>query len=132
MLRLQAGVRFAQTHNLRLSIKASGHDYLGRSTAKSSLLISTHKLKSIEFTENFIVGSRNKGSAVTVGSGVTLSEIYPASGAVGKVIVGGTASTVVAAGGYVQGAGYSATAPLLGLAADNCHGKKQPSVKSLQ
>ncbi|KAG6908632.1 hypothetical protein DXG01_003810 [Tephrocybe rancida] len=118
---IQAGVKFAQTNNLRLAVKASGHDFLGRSTAKDSLLISTHKLKDITFTDSFHVGSNHKGSVITVGSCVTLSEIYTASGAIGKIVVGGTASTVVAAGGYVQGAGHSATSPLLGLAADNCH-----------
>ncbi|KAG6908846.1 hypothetical protein DXG01_003012 [Tephrocybe rancida] len=118
---IQAGVKFARANNLRLAVKASGHDFLGRSTAKDSLLISTHKLKNITFTDSFYVGSNHKGSVITVGSGVTLSEIYTASGAIGKIVVGGTASTVVAAGGYVQGAGHSATSPLLGLAADNCH-----------
>jgi hypothetical protein len=43
-LEYQAGVNFASVHNLRLAVKASGHDLLGRSTAKkNSLLISTHK-----------------------------------------------------------------------------------------
>ncbi|KAG6828629.1 hypothetical protein H0H92_007221 [Tricholoma furcatifolium] len=117
---IQTGVKFAKDFNLRLAIKASGHDYLGRSTAKSSLLISTHKLKNITFSDNFMVGGEDKGSTITVGSGVTLSEIYAASGVVGKIVVGGTAATVVAAGGYVQGAGHSALSPLLGLASDNC------------
>ncbi|KAJ3575467.1 hypothetical protein NP233_g1082 [Leucocoprinus birnbaumii] len=116
---IKAGVRFARQHDLRLSVKASGHDYLGRSTAKNSLLIHTHKLQSISFTDNFIVGHTNKGSAVTVGSGVNLSSLYNATQQVGKIFVGGTAATVVAGGGYVQGAGHSALSPLLGLAADN-------------
>lgn len=69
-----------------------------------------------------MVGSKNKGSTVTLGSGVGLREMYKATGAVGKIAVGGSASTVVAAGGYVQGAGHSFLSPLFGLAADNCHG----------
>ncbi|KAJ3575466.1 hypothetical protein NP233_g1083 [Leucocoprinus birnbaumii] len=116
---IQAGVNFAREHNLRLSIKASGHDYLGRSTAKHSLLIHTQKLQSIEFTDNFLVGGLNKGSAVTVGSGVGLSALYNATKNVGKIFVGGSAATVAPGGGYVQGAGHSALSPLLGLAADN-------------
>ncbi|KAG6856861.1 hypothetical protein H0H87_012678 [Tephrocybe sp. NHM501043] len=94
---IQAGVKFAQANNLRIAIKSSGHDYLGRSTAKGSLLISTHKLKNITFADNFFVDGSNKGSVITVGSGVALSEIYIASRSVGKIVVGGTASTVVAA-----------------------------------
>ncbi|KXN85639.1 hypothetical protein AN958_10976 [Leucoagaricus sp. SymC.cos] len=116
---IQAGVNFARDHNLRLSIKASGHDYLGRSTAKNSLLIHTHKLQSIVFTDNFHVGNHDLGSAVTAGSGVGLRTLYNATEAEGKIYVGGSAVTVVAAGGYVQGGGHSPLGPLLGLAADN-------------
>lgn len=116
---IQAGVNFAREHNLRLSVKASGHDYLGRSTAKHSLLIHAHKLQSITFTDDFLVGGVSKGSAVTVGSGVGLSALYNATKDVGKIFVGGSAATVVASGGYVQGGGHSALSPLLGLAADN-------------
>ncbi|KDR76424.1 hypothetical protein GALMADRAFT_279116 [Galerina marginata CBS 339.88] len=118
---VQAGINFAKVHNLRLAIKASGHDYLGRSTAKNSLLISTHKLQNSTFTDNFIVGGKlSLGPAVTLGSGVPLSKIYSLTKAQGRIAVGGTASTVVAAGGYVQGAGHSSLSPMFGLAADNC------------
>lgn len=72
--------------------------------------------------DNFLVGGKNKGTAVTVGSGVNLSQLYAAAGAQGKIVVGGTAATVVAAGGYFQGGGHSALAPAFGLAADNCLG----------
>jgi len=105
-----------------LAIKASGHDYLGRSTAKSSLLIWTHKLQNINFTDNFVVAGDPKGSAVTVGSGVALNTLYGASKAAGKIFVGGTAATVVAAGGFIQGGGHSALSPTFGMAIDNLLG----------
>jgi hypothetical protein len=70
-----------------------------------------------------MVGGKSKGTAVTVGSGVNLSQLYNATGNMGKIFVGGTAATVVAAGGYVQGGGHSALSPLYGLASDNCLGK---------
>ncbi len=104
---------------MRVAIKASGHDYLGRSTARDSLLISTHLLQNISFYEDYKVGNVSQGSAVTVGSGVFLSTLYQAAKAEGKIVIGGTAATVVAAGGYLQGGGHSALSPLLGLAADN-------------
>jgi FAD/FMN-containing dehydrogenase len=63
------------------------------------------------------------GSAVTVGSGVGLHVLYGAAKAKGKIFVGGTAANVVAAGGYIQGAGHSALSPLFGLAADNVLGE---------
>ncbi|KAF8156884.1 FAD-binding domain-containing protein [Crassisporium funariophilum] len=117
---IQAGVNFARVHNLRLAVKASGHDYLGRSTAKNSFLISTHKMQDSTFSDNFLVGGKGQGPAVTLGSGIPLSKMYSLTKAQGKIAVGGTASTVVPAGGYVQGGGHSALAPMFGLAADNC------------
>jgi FAD/FMN-containing dehydrogenase len=68
------------------------------------------------------VGNKDLGSAVTVGSGITVNELYVRAKAEGKMLVSGVAATVHAAGGYVQGAGHSALSPLLGLAADNVLG----------
>ncbi|TFY56223.1 hypothetical protein EVG20_g9013 [Dentipellis fragilis] len=116
---IQAGVRFAAQHNLRLSIKASGHDFLGRSTAKNSLLIWTQHLKNTSFTEHFRIGNKDYGAAMTTGSGAGLKQLYTEAETHGKIFVGGTAATVCAAGGYSQGAGHSAFSPVLGLAADN-------------
>lgn len=116
-------MRFAQIHNLKVAIKASGHDLLGRSTAKGSLLLWTRHLEDITFHDSFRVGRNDKGSAVTTGSGVGLHTLYQACKARGKIYVGGVSANVVPAGGYVQGAGHSALGPLLGLAADNVLGK---------
>ncbi|VDC02798.1 unnamed protein product [Peniophora sp. CBMAI 1063] len=116
---LQAGVLFASQYDLRVAVKSSGHDYLGRSTARNSLLLWTQYLQDVEFTDSFMVGGQDKGSAVTIGSGVGLKTIYAATKEVGKMVVGGTAATVSAGGGYTQGAGHSAFSPIYGLAADN-------------
>jgi hypothetical protein len=62
------------------------------------------------------------GSAVTVGSGVGMHTLYGAAETQGKIVLGGTAVTVVAAGGYIQGAGHSSLSPTFGLAADNVLG----------
>jgi len=112
-------VQFAQAHDLRVVIKSSGHDYLGRSTTKNSLLLWTAYFKDITFTEHFLVAGADQGSAVTVGSGVGLKDIYAATKAQSKMFVGGTAATVSAAGGYIQGGGHSGFSPIYGLAADN-------------
>ncbi|KAI0248044.1 FAD-binding domain-containing protein [Lactifluus subvellereus] len=116
---IQAGIRFAQDHDLRVVIKSSGHDYLGRSTARNSLLLWTAYFKTITFTEEFPIAGADQGPAVTVGSGVGLKTIYTAAKAQNKMFVGGSAVTVSAAGGYTQGAGHSAFSPIYGLAADN-------------
>ncbi|KAJ7292570.1 hypothetical protein C8J57DRAFT_1490077 [Mycena rebaudengoi] len=93
---IQAAVKFASAHNLRLVIKASGHDHLGRLTAPRSLLIHTANLHNFTHTDAFMMAKAN-----------------------GKIIVGGGAATVVAAGGFLQGAGHSALSPAFGLAADH-------------
>ncbi|KAF7369145.1 FAD-binding domain-containing protein [Mycena venus] len=116
---IQAAVKFSSTHNLRVVIKSSGHDYLGRSTAPNSLLIHTHKFQNVSFTDSFSIGSENMGSAVTLGSGVYSHTLYEQGKANGKTAVGGAAATVSNAGGWVQGAGHSALSPTFGLGADN-------------
>ncbi|KAI0248046.1 hypothetical protein BJV78DRAFT_1132054 [Lactifluus subvellereus] len=116
---IQAGIRFAQDYNLRVVIKSSGHDFLGRSTAKNSLLLWTAYFKNITFAEKFPIDGVDQGPVVTVGSGVGLKTIYTAAKAQNKMFVGGTAATVSAAGGYTQGAGHSPFSPTYGLAADN-------------
>lgn len=83
---IQAAVRFAAAHYLRLAIKNSGNCYIGRSTAPELLQISTGKLKSIRFTVRFLPGGAPRGqpdhgSAVTIGAGVNLrSCILPPRG----------------------------------------------------
>ncbi|KAJ7878753.1 FAD-binding domain-containing protein [Mycena olivaceomarginata] len=116
---IQAAVKFSSTHNLRVVIKSSGHDYLGRSTAPDSLLIHTHNLQDISFADSFFIGSEDVGSVVTLGSGVYSHTLYEQGKANGKIAVGGAAATVSNAGGWVQGAGHSALSPIFGLGADN-------------
>ena len=62
---IQAAVRFAAAHNLRVVIKGTGHDYKGRSTAPNSLLIWTHLMRDITWS----------GDDITVGAGVTWDEV---------------------------------------------------------
>jgi FAD/FMN-containing dehydrogenase len=119
VVHIQEGIRFAQAHDLRVVIKSSGHDVLGRSTAKNSLLLWTAYFNNITFTEQFIVDGSDHGPAVTVGSGVGLATLYAAAKARGKMYVGGSSTTVSPAGGYIQGAGHSPFSPVYGLAADN-------------
>ena len=69
-----------------------------------------------------MVGGKNLGSAVTLGSGIPLRMMYELTKAQGKITVGGSTATVVPAGGYVQGGGHSALSPTFGLLADNCLG----------
>jgi hypothetical protein len=50
---VQATVRLASANNLRLVVKNTGHDYLGRSTAADSLLLWLHNMKSMNLIEQY-------------------------------------------------------------------------------
>ena len=120
---VQAAVKFAASHNLKLAIKASGHDLLGRSSAPDSLQISTYKLKNITVLPKFVLPGGSGGQpgvkAVTLGAGVQLQDMYAYLGTQGVMAVGGSARTVAAAGGYLQGGGHSIMGFVAGMAADN-------------
>ncbi|KAM3579745.1 hypothetical protein VKS41_007829 [Umbelopsis sp. WA50703] len=117
---VQKAVRFTADHNLRLSIKNTGHDYLGRSTAAGSLSIWTHGLNHIELIDDFVpVNSAPNGTtAVTVQAGVQMDQLYEAVATKNWVVVGGACKTV-GVGGYVGGGGHSPISPNYGLAVDN-------------
>ncbi|KAK2762248.1 hypothetical protein FQN54_001258 [Arachnomyces sp. PD_36] len=118
---IQQAVRFAKDHNLRLAIRNTGHDFLGRSTAPDSFQIFTHRMKNITQVEDFVPESsyESEGPAVTIEAGVQLSELYKALDAMNVVVVAGFANTVGAAGGYIQGGGHSPLGPWAGMSADN-------------
>ncbi|KAL1918879.1 uncharacterized protein VTP21DRAFT_2901 [Calcarisporiella thermophila] len=119
---VQKTIKFATDRKLRLVIKNSGHDHLGRSSAPGSLSLWTHHLKNITFHDNFMAENcdlRGTSPAVTVGAGVHWAELYREVKKRNIIIVGGSSATIGAAGGYVQGGGHSALSPLYGLSADN-------------
>ncbi|KAG2414763.1 hypothetical protein HFD88_005951 [Aspergillus terreus] len=120
---IQEAVRFARRRNLRLVIKNTGHDFLGRSTSPESLQIFTHHMKGIRHVGNFVPKGapedKGEGSAVTIDAGVSLRELYTSVGTQNRTVVAGAANTVGAAGGYVQGGGHSFLGPWKGLASDN-------------
>ena len=66
-------VRFAKKQGVKLVIKGTGHDYLGRSNAAHSLLIWTHKMRKVAIQETFIPTGAPPGTqavpAVTIEAG---------------------------------------------------------------
>lgn len=114
---VQAAVRFAQNHEVRLVIRNTGHDYLGRSTGAGALAAWTHYLKDVKVVD--WDDGAFKGKALRVGAGVQGFEILDAAAREGLVVVSGECPTVGLAGGYLQGGGHSALSTKFGLAADN-------------
>ncbi|KAH8691854.1 hypothetical protein BGW36DRAFT_400031 [Talaromyces proteolyticus] len=113
---IQKTIAFSKEHNIRLVIRNTGHDYLGKSTGPGALGIWTHHFKDIEVID---YSSRYyTGKAVKVGAGVQMFEINEVVHAHNLVVVGGNCQTIGFAGGYSQGGGHGQLASTFGLAAD--------------
>ncbi len=117
-----AAVSFARDHNLRLVIKGTGHDYLGRSNAPDSLLIWTHKMRKITVHDSFVGRGCPTGQAglpaVTVEAGTRWLEAYQeVTGKHRRYVQGGGCTSVGAAGGFIQGGGFGSWSKKYGTAA---------------
>ncbi|KAI1773217.1 FAD-binding domain-containing protein [Hypoxylon cercidicola] len=110
-------LKFADEKNIRLVIRNTGHDYLGRSTGAGALSVWTHQLRSTEILD--WDDSYYQGKALKLGAGVLGYEAIAAAHAAGLVVLTGECPTVGLAGGYTQGGGHSALSSSFGLAADN-------------
>lgn len=116
---VSAAVRFAQDQNIRLVVRNTGHDYLGRSTGAGALAVWTHYMKDIEVLDWTEEEGGYKGKAIRVGAGVQGFDLLPVATEHGLVVVSGECPSVALAGGYTQGGGHSMLSTSFGLAADN-------------
>lgn len=73
---IKAGVDFAREHNLRLIIRNTGHDFMGRSTGFGALIINTHSFKDVTFAQKYTGPGDWTGSSATVGAGVQGRELF--------------------------------------------------------
>jgi FAD/FMN-containing dehydrogenase len=85
---IQAAVNFARNKGLRVVIKNTGHDYLGKSSGAGALGIWTHNLQSLDYVDNLEVGGFS-GEAVHAGSGVTGLNVSRIAYENGALAVGG-------------------------------------------
>ncbi|KAH6974604.1 putative FAD-dependent isoamyl alcohol oxidase [Ilyonectria sp. MPI-CAGE-AT-0026] len=114
---VQAGLKFAQQNNVRLVIKSTGIDYMGKSTGRGSLALWMYNLKTVEILDKYS-SPFYSGSAVKLGSGVIAGEAYEAVSAAGYRIVAPECGLTGIVGGYTQGVGHSQLTTAYGLAAD--------------
>ncbi|KAK0737580.1 hypothetical protein B0T21DRAFT_383523 [Apiosordaria backusii] len=118
---VQLGVQFAKKHNIRLVVKNTGHDFIGRSNAPNSLSIWVHNLKDWKYHGSGFRPKKCKstlpGTYLTAGSGSQMWDIYTRLDEINQTIVGGGGKTV-ALGGYLTGGGHSLLSPHYGMAAD--------------
>jgi FAD/FMN-containing dehydrogenase len=118
---IAAAVRFARDHHLRLAIKGTGHDYLGRSSAPDSLLIWTHEMRGVAVDDAFVAHgcpAAPPTPAVSVEAGARWLEAYRAVTVEhGRYVQGGGCTSVGAAGGFLQGGGFGSWSKKYGIAA---------------
>lgn len=86
---IKAGLDFAREHDLRLLIRNTGHDFIGRSTGWGALVINTHSFKDIEFLDAFDGPGDYDGPAVKIGAGVQGRELVTAVAEKGLAVVTG-------------------------------------------
>ena len=117
---IQAGINFARQNNLRLIIRNTGHDFLGRSVGWGALVINTHGFQDIKFSNQWRGACNYSGSAVTVGAGVQAFQVLKQANALNppKIMVTGECATVGVAGGLVQGGGHGPLTNFHGFLAD--------------
>ncbi|KAL4922897.1 hypothetical protein BDW62DRAFT_196904 [Aspergillus aurantiobrunneus] len=119
---IQKTLAFARINNLRLVIKNTGHDYTGRSSGPDSLGLWTHHIQPpIRLEQDFIPEgcSEVAGDGITFGAGQQFAGIYEFAREHDYRVVGGSSSTVGAAGGWITGGGHSLLSNELGLGVDN-------------
>ncbi|CAI6340549.1 unnamed protein product [Periconia digitata] len=120
---IQAGLKFAKITGTPLTIKNTGHDYQGRSSAPGSLALWTHNIRpEIKLANEFIpegCSAPVQGKAVTFGAGQQFGGLYDFGNQNNVTIIGGISSTVGTAGGWIAGGGHSQISNAFGLGVDN-------------
>ncbi|KAJ6602760.1 hypothetical protein DFH09DRAFT_1125481 [Mycena vulgaris] len=110
---VQKAYLFSAKTGIHLSIKASGHDYKGRSGSKGSLNLWTRNLDSLLYTPNFIPegGKEHYKHAITLGAGVPFEDLYNFADINNLTIIGGYAGTIAPSGGCIL-------SPVFGIGVD--------------
>ncbi|KAF8901421.1 hypothetical protein CPB85DRAFT_1472916 [Mucidula mucida] len=118
-----AAFAFSEAYGVPLVVKNTGHDYMGRSSARNSLGIWVrfrilYITYNPEFRPDGCPAYRNPIPAVTFGSGAQFSELLDFANERNITIPGGSDATVGVGGGYLQGGGHSPLSNIFGLAVD--------------
>ncbi|MDY6995989.1 MAG: FAD-binding protein [Actinomycetota bacterium] len=107
---IAAAVDFARENRIRLAVKGTGHDYLGRSNAADSLLVWTHNMREVAFDAAFRPAGAPAGTArtpaVSAAAGARWLEVYQTATANDVYVQGGGCTSVGACGGFTLGGGF--------------------------
>ena len=118
---IAAAVNFARDNGVRLAVKGTGHDYLGRSNAADSLLIWTHKMREVTFLPEFRAAGSSADTppvtAMSVAAGARWLEVYQEATANEVYVQGGGCTSVGAGGGFPLGGGFGSFSKRFGTGA---------------
>jgi FAD/FMN-containing dehydrogenase len=110
---VQAAVRAARRHRLKLSVRGGGHDWAGRALSDGGLVIDLTGMRGVAVDPRACVA--------TIAGGALVKDVAAAAGAHGLVAALGNCGAVGMAG-LTLGGGYGPLSGTCGLAADNLLG----------
>ena len=120
-----ATIAFAEIFNIRLVIKTTGHDILGRSDGYGSLELWLHNYKTPAVFQSTFKSSTGCTQSGWTGSAMVLNgpghqwiDVYPVAQANNVIVVGGGTPSVSSMGGWMQGGGHGPASHSFGLGAD--------------
>ncbi len=118
---IAAAVNFSRDKGVRLAVKGTGHDYLGRSNAADSLLVWTHNMREVSFHRQFrptgVDADRPPVAAMSVAAGARWLEVYQVASRNGVYVQGGGCTSVGACGGFTLGGGFGSFSKRFGSSA---------------
>jgi FAD/FMN-containing dehydrogenase len=106
---VQAAVRWAARHGVRIAARSGGHSYAGYSTVDGGLVVDLRRLRGIALERG--------GTRAVIGAGARLGDVYARLAAHGVTIPAGSCPTV-GMGGLAQGGGMGFAGRALGLTCD--------------
>jgi FAD/FMN-containing dehydrogenase len=107
---VQAAVRWAARHGVRIAARSGGHSYAGYSTPAGGLVVDLRRMRRIV--------RHHANTRVVAGPGVQLGDLYAALAPHGVTVPAGTCPSV-ALGGHAQGGGMGLAGRDLGLTCDH-------------
>ncbi|KAH7309863.1 hypothetical protein B0I35DRAFT_359211 [Stachybotrys elegans] len=118
---VKAGIDFARRHDLRLVVRNTGHDFIGRSTGWGSLIIRTQAMQGVKWIKSYKGPGRYRGRAVTLSAGIQGRDILTQAHAQQppQALMTGECPTVGIVGGLIQGGGHGPWTTLKGMVADS-------------
>jgi len=102
---IQAAVRFAALHRLRLVVKGTGHSFQGKSSAAGSLLLWTHRLRDTQWHERLEVCGKEYEHPVVVAAGSQFSQTHEEANQRGRMEMAGLCPSV-GFSGFASGGGH--------------------------